>query len=207
MNTIDKEYFWKHNHADNSFDYLHKTIKYILLKKIKNKNELLDIGCGNGYLTKKLSAQFNKVTAIDNSQTAIIQAKKNYNGKIKFLKTNIHDFSNNHKIDCITAIEVIEHLYSPDDFLKKIYDLSDKNTKIIISTPYHGFFKNLLILLTGNFENHFSPLWEHGHIKFFSKESLQKLTFRNKFKIVETFFSGRFYPISKSIIIVLEKIT
>jgi len=207
MNTTNKEYFWEHNQADKSFNYLHKTIKYIIENKINNKGKLVDIGCGNGYLTKKISEQFQDITAIDNSETAIIQAKKNYTGKIEFLKTNLNDYKDVQKIDCITAIEVIEHIYSPDNFLKKIYEISNKETKIIISTPYHGFIKNLLVVLTGNFDNHFSPLWEHGHIKFFSKKTLQKLTYRNKFRIVETFFSGRFYPISKSIIIILEKIT
>tara|TARA_B100001121_G_C18660917_1_gene608830 strand:+ start:475 stop:1098 length:624 start_codon:yes stop_codon:yes gene_type:complete len=207
MSGNNKEYSWQHNQADNSFNYLQKTINHIIENKIENKTTLVDVGCGNGYLTKKISNKFLKVTALDESESAIYQAKKDYTGKIKFLQTNLNNFKDEKKIDCITAIEVIEHTYSPDNFLKKLYELSDKDTKVIISTPYHGFLKNLLLLLTGKFDKHFSPLWEHGHIKFFSKKTLYEITKRNKFRIVETFFSGRFYPISKSIIVVLKKIT
>lgn len=206
---IDKkytEYTWNNNTEDNSFRYLSKIINKIIEKKIKRRKYLLDIGCGNGYLTKNISEKFQEVTAIDQSVSAINNANKNYSGKIKFLNSALHNFKQEQEVDCISAIEVIEHVYSPDDFLKQIYNLSSKNTKIIITTPYHGFIKNLLILLTGNFDNHFNPLWEHGHIKFFSKKTLTTIVNQNKFKVIGTFYSGRFYPISKSMILVLEKI-
>ena len=70
------KYYWSHNQADNSFLYLFKSLNKILEKEIKNKDTLLDIGCGNGYLTKKLSKKFNKTIAIDNSESGIEQAKK-----------------------------------------------------------------------------------------------------------------------------------
>ena len=58
MNESNKEYNWQHDKADNSFKYLYKTINLILEKKIKNKNNLIDIGCGNGFLTKRISENF-----------------------------------------------------------------------------------------------------------------------------------------------------
>ena len=205
MNESNKEYNWQHDKADNSFKYLYKTINLILEKKIKNKNNLIDIGCGNGFLTKRISENFQNIIAIDESLSAIQQAKKNYKGKINFIQSSLSNFNYQNQIDCITAIEVIEHTYSPDSFLKKIYELSDEKTKIIISTPYHGFIKNLALLLTGRFDDHFSPLWEHGHIKFFSKLTLTKMLLRNNFKIIDILYSGRFYPISKSMIFIVSK--
>ena len=53
MSGNNKEYNWEHNNADNSFNYLQKTINYIIENMIENKNTVVDIGCGNGYLTKK----------------------------------------------------------------------------------------------------------------------------------------------------------
>ncbi|MDA7481162.1 class I SAM-dependent methyltransferase [Candidatus Pelagibacter ubique] len=200
-----KGYNWTHNQADNSFSYLFKSLDYILEKELKNKNSLLDIGCGNGYLTKKLSEKFIKVIAVDNSNSAVQQAKKDYEGNINFNFGNLEDLKISDKFDCITLIEVIEHLYSPDNLLKNISEICDENTKIIISTPFHNFIKNLLILFSGKFDNHFSPLWENGHIKFFSKNTLIKLCERNNFKIENIYYSGRFYPLSKSMIFVLSK--
>lgn len=201
----NNNYHWHHNQADNSFLYLFKSLDNILEKEIKDKNTLLDIGCGNGYLTKKLSGKFNSVIGIDNSKSAIEQAKKDYNGKVDFKLNNLENMNFENKINCITLIEVIEHLYSPDNLLQKINDICDQNTKVIISTPFHGFIKNLMILCYGKFDQHFSPLWEHGHIKFFSKQTLREICERNNFKIEKIYYSGRFYPISKSMIFVLSK--
>ena len=202
----NNEYIWAHNKADNSFAYLSKSLEIILKNEVENNFNLLDIGCGNGFLTKDMSRYFKKVIGIDNSNSAISQAKKNYSGNINFINAKIENLENYQPFNCITLIEVIEHLYSPDDILQKIYQIANNDTKIIISTPFHGFIKNLLILISGKFDKHFTPLWEHGHIKFFSKNTLKQLIERNNFKIVKTYYSGRFYPISKSIISVLQKL-
>ena len=90
--------------------------------------------------------------------------------------------------------------------LKKINKFCDSNTKIIISTPFHGFIKNLLIMFSGKFDDHFSPLWEHGHIKFFTKKTLMQICKRNNFKVEKIYYSGRIYPVSKSIIFILSKL-
>lgn len=199
----NNEYLWKNNKADNSFSYLSNSIKKILNLYNTKKLSHLDIGCGNGYLTKKISNYFERSVGIDISKSAISQAKKNYNGKIKFYRKKISNI--NKKFNFITIIEVIEHLYSPDDFLKKLSLVADNKTIILITTPYHSFIKNLMIILFGKFDNHFNPLWEHGHIKFFTKKSLKELCERNNFKVKKIFYSGRVYPISKSIIFIIKK--
>ncbi len=204
MNDKNK-YCWSHNHADNSFLYLFKSLNKILKKEVKYRDILLDIGCGNGYLTKKLSKNFDKTIAIDTSESAIEQAKKDYSGSVNFTLSDLNNLDIKDKLNCITLIEVMEHLYSPDSLLKNINKFCDNNTKVIISTPFHGFIKNLLIMLSGKFDNHFSPLWEHGHIKFFTKKTLMEICVRNNFKIENIYYSGRFYPISKSMIFVLSK--
>ena len=200
-------YYWSHNNADNSFMYLFKTLNKIIKNEVKYKDTLLDIGCGNGFLTKRLSKSFNKTIAIDSSESAVEQAKKDYLGDVNFYLNDLNDLNIKDKLNCITLIEVIEHLYSPDNLLKKINKICDNNTKVIVSTPFHGFIKNLLILCSGKFNDHFSPLWEHGHIKFFTKKTLMEICTRNNFKIEKIYYSGRFYPISKSMIIVLSKLS
>ena len=45
----------------------------------------------------------------------------------------------------------------------------------IVSTPYHGYLKNVALALTGHMDRHFTALWDGGHIKFFSIETLGTL--------------------------------
>mgnify|MGYP000870951935 FL=1 len=164
------EYNWNSSEEDHSFPYLSKSINKIF-KNLKNKKKLLDIGCGNGSLTKVMATNFNKTFAIDSSVSAIFFAKKKKNNNIIIKKVSLKIYKKyfkNKNFDTITAIEVIEHVYSPETFINEIKYIMNKKTNLIISTPYHGYFKNLLISILGKFDSHLNPLWEHGHIKFWS---------------------------------------
>jgi hypothetical protein len=37
---------------------------------------------------------------------------------------------------------------------------------LVLTTPYHGYLKNLLIAALGKSDSHFDPLLDGGHIKF-----------------------------------------
>lgn len=200
------EYTWNSGNEDKSYPYLSKTLEEIL-NKLKYKKKLLDIGCGNGSLTKILSKKFNSTFAIDTSSSAIYFAKKKNLKKVTFKVGSLGFHKSKFKLntfDTITAIEVIEHVYSPDSFLKDIKKIMNNKTNLIISTPFHGYFKNLLISIFGKFDDHFNPLWEHGHIKFWSVDTFKKLLSRNGLKIKKIYFSGRLYPLSKSMIFLIS---
>ncbi len=103
-------------------------------------------------------------------------------------------------------MEVLEHLYSPVKYLKNIYNWLDNPGYLILTTPYHGYFKNLLIVLFNKFDKHFDPLWEGGHIRFFSTKTLHKILRETGFYPIRFYGSGRFPFLWKSIIVVAEKI-
>ena len=90
--------------------------------------------------------------------------------------------------------------------MKNLEQLSKKGGLVVITTPYHGYFKNLALSVLGAMDNHFTALWRHGHIKFFSIKTLKKLISFYKFEIIDIKFSGRFYPLSSSMIFILKKI-
>lgn len=195
-------YQWSHNNSENSFRYLFNSLK----KKYSvqgNKSLIhLDLGCGNGFLTNQISAFFKETHGCDVSESGINLANKRNNLKVKYFLTdgNLSNIEENH-YDIVTLLEVIEHVYDPSKLLVHIKSKMRKKGKIIISTPFHGYFKNLAIALTNKFDHHFNPLWLHGHIKFFSKKTIVKVLKDNGFKINAVYYTGRFYPLSKSMII------
>ena len=166
----------------------------------------LDIGCGNGFLTKQISKYFKSTTGIDLSGTGIEQAQKLNNEKLQFRNMSLDQMiEEGKKFKFITSFEVIEHQYLPDDFLNQINKILENDGKLLISTPYHGYIKNLLISLLGKTDFHFNPLWRHGHIKFFSIKTLSELLKKCNLKVINKKFSGRFYPISNSMIFLIKK--
>ena len=203
---INSTYHWSDENVHTPS--ISKDLKRILLEKNFNNLEHLDIGCGNGFITKIINKFFKKTTGIDLSKDGINLAKK----KSKTIK-NLNFFNigpeilikKKVKFDVITAIEVIEHQYDPFRFMSDIEKLCKKKGYVLITTPYHGYVKNLVLSLLGLMDNHFTVLWPHGHIKFFSIKTLRKLISYYKFEIEEISFSGRFYPLSSSMIFLLKR--
>ena len=203
---INSTYHWSDENVHTPF--IAKDLKKILSERNFSNLEHLDIGCGNGFITKIINKFFKKTTGIDLSNEGIKLAKKK-SKKIKNLNfLNIAPeklIKKNIKFDVITTIEVIEHQYDPFEFMSNIEKLSKKNGYVLITTPYHGYIKNLILSLLGLMDNHFTALWTHGHIKFFSIKSLKKLISNYNFDIEEINFSGRLYPLSSSMIFFLKR--
>jgi hypothetical protein len=70
-----------------------------------------------------------------------------------------------------------------------------------VSTPYHGYLKNLLIALLGRYDQHHTVLWDGGHIKFFSRKTLESMLTEHGF-IMEQFCGiGRVPLLWKSMVV------
>ena len=70
MKNIEEfDYDWINNNTSHH-KYLIRSVNKILdqIKLNTNKLELLDIGCGNGYLTKSISNKFTRTIGIDLSK-------------------------------------------------------------------------------------------------------------------------------------------
>jgi 2-polyprenyl-6-hydroxyphenyl methylase/3-demethylubiquinone-9 3-methyltransferase len=75
----------------------------------------------------------------------------------------------------------------------------------ILSTPYHGYWKNLALALTGRMDKHFTALLDHGHIKFWSTETLGELLREVGFIDIHFERVGRIPPLAKSMIVIARK--
>jgi 2-polyprenyl-3-methyl-5-hydroxy-6-metoxy-1,4-benzoquinol methylase len=116
------------------------TIEF-LIDKIKQEEfeSLVDIGCGDGRLTKELTEEFkNKdVEGIDYSEKAITLAKLMHpQGKyhcIDILNTHF-----NKKYDIALLIEVFEHIPPEisDTFLSAVARLMNKDGTLLLTVPH-----------------------------------------------------------------------
>lgn len=201
------EYGFKDEKPSHAHNYLLPTLKKILCEN--NSKNIIDIGCGNGSLAIELINDGYNVFGIDASENGIKLAKKTFPDRFylqniysKKLPDEIEDI----KFDTVISTEVIEHLYDPKgyiDFCKNIL-LRNGGGVIIISTPYHGYLKNLLIALSNKWDTHHTVLWDGGHIKFWSKKTLTKLLFDNEFINIKFYGCGRFPYLWKSMILTGE---
>lgn len=208
---MESEYKWEKSYTD-AHGYLLPAIKAVFKKYNVSKNAfILDAGCGGGFISGMLYKEgYLNIYGFDLSNTGIDTAKRNFPDiSPRFSVHNAYESKLPEefpkKYDIILSIEVIEHLYYPRLYLDNIHNWLNNKGILILTTPYHGYLKNLAIILTGNFDKHFNLLWDYGHIKFFSKRTISKLLLEKKFEIKEIVGVGRAKYLWKSMIVIAQK--
>lgn len=78
---------------------------------------------------------------------------------------------------------------------------------VVVSTPYHGYFKNVALAASGQMDKHFTALWDGGHIKFFSIDTLTRLPTGAGFVDLRFERAGRIPALAKSMICCARKPT
>ncbi len=206
-----KDYGYTIANNDHTESYLVDTI-LSLLNMDENKL-ILDIGCGNGWLTAILLQKGFEVYGTDASESGVQIANQRKEcqaengGKKRFFLQDLTTDSLpkelvDLKFDTIISTEVIEHLYDPRKYISFCKQILQKNNggQILITTPYHGYLKNILIAVSGKMDAHFSALWDGGHIKFWSKKTLTQLLEEQNFKVTDFVGCGRLPFLWKSMI-------
>jgi len=86
-----------------------------------------------------------------------------------------------------------------------MFNLLEDKGLAIISTPYHGYLKNLALALSGKMDAHFTALWDHGHIKFWSMRTLSELLRETGFVDIRFQRVGRIPALANSMIALARK--
>jgi len=86
-----------------------------------------------------------------------------------------------------------------------MYSLTAPGGVALVSTPYHGYWKNLALAVTGRLDAHFTALWDDGHIKFWSINTLRLLLQEAGFTNIRFERVGRLPPIAKSMLAVARR--
>jgi len=169
---------------------------------------ICELGCGNGYLAGLLTDAGFQVTGVDASKTGIAIARKTH-GDCDFLcrpiEPELADVLGRDRFDAVVSTEVIEHMYHPRGLLDVAFSILRPRGLLLLTTPYHGYLKNLAIALSGRFDNHVNPLWDGGHIKFFSRRTLAALVSVSGFTDVSFSYFGRAPLLWKSMVCMARK--
>lgn len=197
-----KDYGYTHSKPRHTFKYLMEPL-LSLLDKEKNHG-ILDLGCGNGYLVNYLLKDGYNAYGTDASEEGIAIAKQEQPDRffVQDLSTGkLPEELQKISFDTILSTEVIEHLYDPDGFIDFCKASLPKGGELIISTPFHGYLKNIGLSIFNKWDTHMDPNWHGGHIKMWSKATLSKLLIKKGFTIVEFKGCGRVPYFWKSMII------
>jgi len=145
--------------------------EYVISKVSKSVRNILDVGCGSGWIAKHFATKGVQVNSLDISVLNPAQALKlypsdNHSGVVAdSFRLPFADDS----FDCVIASEIIEHVVSPTDFVKELFRVVKKNGELIITTPYkEKIIYNLCIHC-----NQKTPV--NAHLHSFDENKLESL--------------------------------
>lgn len=200
--TDYKDYGYHADTMTHNFNYVLQPLLNLLDKTTNTC--ILDLGCGNGYLVNYLISLGYNAYGTDASEKGIAIAKQTNPDRffVQDLSTGKLPEALQHlNFDTIISTEVIEHLYDPKAFVTFCRDILNGKGELILSTPYHGYLKNLFISIFNKWDNHISPLWLGGHIKFWSRATLSLLLTNTGFTVINFIGCGRLPYFWKSMLI------
>jgi len=171
---------------------------------------VLDLGSGNGALCAELARAGCDAVGVEYDRHGIEISRRNHPGR-RFYNFGVQDdprllLAQEEAFDAVVSTEVIEHLFSPHMLPIYARGVLKDGGHLILTTPYHGYFKNLALAIFGVWDKHHTPLWHGGHIKFWSRATLTRLLSENGFRVVGFSGVGRLPYLWKSMVLVAQKV-
>jgi len=158
-----------------------------LLTKIEKNTKVLELGFGDGVVTKSLVSSGSNLTLLEGSKLLFDKAQELY-PHISCKYTLFEDFKPNIKYDLILASHVLEHLDNPAELLKTMYKWLSDNGLLIIVVPNKNSLHRQLSVLMG-LQPELDTLSKRdllvGHKRVYSLEMLENEAIEAKFIVRE----------------------
>jgi 2-polyprenyl-3-methyl-5-hydroxy-6-metoxy-1,4-benzoquinol methylase len=147
---------------------LHERIISNVPSKITN---LLDVGCGSGWVAAHFCRKDVEVVSMDVSLSNAIKVLKKYPYKNHFaVNADVYHLPfKAETFDCIIASEIIEHVPDPKLFIQNLVGLLKKEGTLIITTPYDEKIQYIVCVHC----NKPTPL--SAHLYSFNEEKISEL--------------------------------
>jgi SAM-dependent methyltransferase len=153
------------------------------LDQVTPGSTVVDIGCGPGFMAAKLALKDVKTVSIDLK----IQPETRKNSwKCLEVDAEQYDFSDDFgRVDYILALDIIEHLKSPEKLLCVLRQRFSRDApKIIVTTGNIAFFPLRISLLFNSFNYGRRGILDMDHTRLFTFSSLRRTLEINGYEII-----------------------
>jgi|TARA_R110000851_G_scaffold89266_7_gene194600 2-polyprenyl-3-methyl-5-hydroxy-6-metoxy-1,4-benzoquinol methylase len=140
--------------------------------RLTSQTKYLEIGCAHGGIV-------SRVNDFGVEECHVVEPNIKDSNFVKYKNPNAIVYNSTFDdvdlqedyFDIIVAFDVVEHLYNPKDFLKKCFDLLNKNGILLIAIPNHND-----VLLSKYDCNAYQKFYYHkAHINYFTTQSIVNL--------------------------------
>ncbi len=174
-----------------------------LTEHVGSGERVLDIGCGNGYIAGLFAERGCTVVGVDPSDSGIEAARAAHpqgRFEIDVATPDLCERLGEAPFDLVVSAEVAEHVYDADQWAAACFNALRPGGTLVLTTPYHGYLKNVAIAVTDRWDKHHTSLEAGNHIKFWSRRTMSALLSRNGFEVRAFLGAGRLPYLWKSMV-------
>jgi len=159
-------------HVSSSMNIEEAILRKMIARNVpKEAALLLDTGCGSAWFAKHFVAKGKQVVSLDVSFTNVSKAMtaiSSPNHAAVVADVFQLPFEEN-TFDCIVASEIIEHLYEPTLFTKKLFYILKPGGTLILTTPYNEKLEYNLCVHCNK------PTPRNAHLHSFNEKNMKQL--------------------------------
>lgn len=166
----------------------------VLMRLIPPKSRVLELGCASGYLSGYMEQALGcRVTGLEyDSNAAQIAAQR---------CSEVHTVDLNDPnalevarasapYDVLLAAAVLEHLYHPEDLLRRARELLTPDARVIVSLPNIAHWSIRLKLLAGRFDYEDYGIMDRTHVRFYTPRTAKAMLESEQYRVDGFYIAG-----------------
>lgn len=162
-----------------------------VVRMVQENKRVLELGSGPGTITKEMTGNGCRVTALEIDPSAI-EIVRDHCEHVYPCDFNRPDWPSSlpdiGQFDVLVAADVFEHLYDPWSCLQQLNQFLSPKGSLVVSLPHVGHAAIMACLFNSNFDYQSWGLMDKTHIRFFGLKNIQSLFEDAGFKIIEVDF-------------------
>jgi len=160
---------------------------YFVRQLVGPNKDVLDLGCGEGFLAAELVKDGNRVTGVD----MLPAAKKTeslqhyYSADLDEGIGNVIEQLEGKRFDRVLLLDILEHLKNSDRLLRQCREVVKPEGYVVISVPNIANITVRLGLLFGRFNYTDRGILDKTHLRFFTRKTARRFLQENGYRIVQ----------------------
>jgi 2-polyprenyl-3-methyl-5-hydroxy-6-metoxy-1,4-benzoquinol methylase len=153
---------------------------------IGRNHEVLDISCGEGFFAAEIVKQENRVTGVDVLPDVLERSPLS-----DYISTDLNNGLdrvakrlNGKRFDRILLLDILEHLYNPEDILRQCHKLVQEDGELIVSLPNVANLSMRLMLLFGHFDYTDRGILDRTHLHWYTRKTARQLLINTGYRVV-----------------------
>lgn len=179
LGTSDRFYDAK---ASVYSDFENWDLLHVVRQVLPDGGSVLDVGCGSGGLLERLPVTSRRV-GLEISPVAAVAARDRCDEVIVAGVLDPDVGLGEGAFDVVICGDVIEHIGDTSAALARVGDWLAPGGSLVVSVPNIANWQSRLRLLKGVWRYEESGIWDSGHVRFFTMETIRSQLGRQGFDV------------------------